>query len=115
MSAGQLQQLLVPVFLLQLQDKVKNTTNMESSLWCWFTSRVMLPFSRNHETEADQIGLTLMAIAGYSRRSNWWTRMAAILTEKLHLSFSVHKSDASRIASLKAMIPQAKATAANLE
>jgi predicted Zn-dependent protease len=35
--------LLVPVFLLQLQDKVKNTTNMESSLWCWFTSRVMLP------------------------------------------------------------------------
>jgi hypothetical protein len=28
--SGQLQQLLVPVFLLQLQDKVKNTTNMES-------------------------------------------------------------------------------------
>jgi predicted Zn-dependent protease len=88
-ECGTTNKLLVPVFLLQLQDKVKNTTNMESSLWCWFKVGV-IPFSRNHETEADQIGLTLMAIAGYNpeKAIGFWTRMA-ILTE-LHLSFSVH-------------------------
>jgi Zn-dependent protease with chaperone function len=38
--------------------------------------------------------------------------MAANSTGEVQLSFSTHPSDASRIASLKAMIPQAKATAA---
>jgi predicted Zn-dependent protease len=38
----------------------------------------MLPYSRNHETEADKIGLILMAIAGYNPdQISFWTRMAA--------------------------------------
>jgi hypothetical protein len=55
-----------------------------------------------------------MAIAGYNPEEAMVSGLEwqQILTEKLHLSFSVHTSDASRIASLKAMIPQAKATAA---
>jgi predicted Zn-dependent protease len=84
---------------------------MESSMV--FTSRDVT-FSRNHETEADQIGLTLMAIAGYNPEEAiaFWTRMAANSTGEAPPEFlSTHPSDASRIASLKAMIPQAKATA----
>jgi hypothetical protein len=52
-----------------------------------------------------------MAIAGYNPEEAIVSGLEwqQILTEKLHLSFSTHPSDASRIASLKAMIPQATA------
>ncbi|OCB74807.1 M48 family metallopeptidase [Flavobacterium crassostreae] len=76
---------------------------------------VMLPFSRSHESEADKIGLTLMAIAGYNPEEaiSFWTRMAANANGAAQPEFmSTHPSDATRIANLKAMIPEAKATAA---
>jgi predicted Zn-dependent protease len=74
----------------------------------------MLPYSRNHETEADKIGLVLMAIAGYNpdQAISFWTRMAQVQTVKLHLNFCSHPSDATRIANLQAMVPEAKAIAA---
>ena len=76
---------------------------------------VMLPFSRSHETEADKIGLVLMAIAGYNpeKAVEFWSRMAAQSAGQAPPEFmSTHPSDATRIANLKAMIPEAKATAA---
>lgn len=75
----------------------------------------MLPFSRSHETEADKIGLTLMAIAGYNpeKAVEFWTRMSANSGGQAPPEFmSTHPSDATRIANLKKMIPEAKATAA---
>ncbi|WP_418262991.1 M48 family metallopeptidase [Flavobacterium faecale] len=75
----------------------------------------MLPFSRSHETEADKIGLILMAIAGYNPEESiqFWTRMSSNSGGQAPPEMlSTHPSDATRIANLKAMVPEAKAVAA---
>lgn len=76
---------------------------------------VMLPFSRSHETEADKIGLILMAIAGYNPEQSvvFWQRMSSNSGGQAPPEFmSTHPSDATRIANLKKLIPEAKAIAA---
>lgn len=76
---------------------------------------ITLPFSRKNESEADKIGLTLMAIAGYNPEQAivFWQRMSANSGGQAPPEFaSTHPSDATRIADLKALIPQAKAEAA---
>lgn len=74
----------------------------------------MLPFSRSHETEADKIGLYLMAIAGYNpdEASVLWERMKANSGGEAPQEFlSTHPSNDSRIQNLRALAPKAKAEA----
>ena len=74
----------------------------------------MLPFSRSHETEADEIGLIMMAIAGYNpdEAAKLWVRMKANSGGKSQPEIlSTHPSNDSRIANLKLLAPNAKAEA----
>lgn len=75
----------------------------------------MLPFSRAHESEADMIGLTLMAIAGYDpiNAVKVWERMSALNTGQAPPEIlSTHPSNQTRIDALTALLPQARAEAA---
>ena len=71
---------------------------------------VMLPFSRSHETEADRIGLQIMAIAGYNpdEAAELWRRMKAAGGEAPPEFMSTHPSNDTRINNLTAWAPAAK-------
>lgn len=115
MSAGQLQQIgAVGVGLATGGQSAERQKMWQQYYGLGSQVGVMLPFSRNHESEADMIGLKLMAIAGYNPDTAvvFWERMAANSAGAAPLEFlSTHPSDATRIAKLKKLIPEAKAEA----
>lgn len=118
MSAAQLQQLgAVGVAVATGSQSTEKQQMWQQYYGLGSQVGVMLPFSRSHETEADKIGLTLMAIAGYNADDSviFWQRMAAQSAGQSPPEFlSTHPSDATRIANLKALIPEAKALAAKV-
>jgi predicted Zn-dependent protease len=73
---------------------------------------IMLPFSRAHEAEADRIGLSLMAMAGYDPQEavNFWRRMAEASGQKSKTDFfSTHPSDQKRVVNLQKFMSEAEA------
>lgn len=73
------------------------------------TSLGALAFSRQHETEADQLGLIFMALAGYNPQEAplFWERMAAQGGGAPPEFLSTHPSHETRIADLNAFLPEA--------
>ena len=69
----------------------------------------ILPYSRLHETEADRIGLILMAKAGYDPRAAipFWERMQAEEKRNPPEFLSTHPAPKKRIESIRQQIPQA--------
>ncbi len=69
---------------------------------------ITLPFSRSHESEADLIGLDLMAKAGFNPEESvtLWKNMSKAGAAQPEF-MSTHPSSATRIQQLKARIPNA--------
>lgn len=116
MSAAQLQQggaLILGVAMGNQSPEKQQMWQQYYGLGTQFGA--MLPFSRSHETEADKIGVMLMAIAGYNPDESikFWGRMSQKSNGQAPPEFmSTHPSDATRISNLQSFISDAKATAA---
>lgn len=69
----------------------------------------VLPFSREHEKEADKLGLIFMAMAGYNPEAaiEFWERMSSSSGSKPPEFLSTHPSDATRISEMKGFLPEA--------
>ena len=72
---------------------------------------VLLPFSREHESEADHLGLLFMARAGYNPEAApaFWGRFSKIAGTKPPEFFSTHPADETRIKQLNTWMSEAKA------
>ncbi|MEM7186609.1 MAG: M48 family metallopeptidase [Bacteroidota bacterium] len=114
MSAGQLQALGAVAGNVALSKDPKNQEIFNQAYGIGSTVGVMLPFSRGHESEADRIGLTLMAIAGYDPivAADLWRRMKENSGGQAPPEFlSTHPSSDTRIRNITEWSPQAKVEA----
>lgn len=118
MSAGQLQQ--GGALVAALGSGVSGATQEQQAAIMQYygvgsTLLGTLPFSRKHETEADEIGIVIAAIAGYDpyEASKLWERMKAASGGGAPPEImSTHPSNDSRIANLKEKAPFAVQEAA---
>jgi len=73
---------------------------------------ILLPYSRTQESEADHVGLILMAKAGYdpAQALEFWRRMMAKNKRgvKMPEFMSTHPNDATRLRELASVVPEAR-------
>jgi metalloendopeptidase OMA1, mitochondrial len=70
---------------------------------------VLMPFGREHESEADHIGLIYVARAGYDPQESlrFWERMESANSAQPPEFLSTHPSHGTRIQQLQAWMPEA--------
>lgn len=85
------------------EDQLQNALGIGAQLG------ITLPFSRAHESEADRMGLTIMARAGFSPEQSveLWRNMARASGEQPLEFLSTHPNHDTRIADLSARVESA--------
>jgi len=108
------QQMLLQGAMIGAGLSMKNSTQKNivlSALGVGVLYGFTLPFSRLHESEADQIGLIYMAKAGYDPNEaiNFWQRFGQVKGGKGPPEWaSTHPADATRIQGLRSYLSRAK-------
>jgi len=107
------QEILIQLGGMALSQAVKNkpeqTRNIFLSAYGMGSQvGVLLPYSREHELEADKLGLIFMAMAGFNPETSirFWERMSSSGGAKPPEFLSTHPSDAARINNIKANMPE---------
>jgi predicted Zn-dependent protease len=108
-----LRQNLIQTGLLGLQGAVSQMDNEQrrvllGALGAGVQYGLILPYSREHEFEADKIGLAYMIRAGYDPNEaiSFWERMAEISKNQPPAWASTHPDHEARIERLKKLIPE---------
>lgn len=110
MSQGLLVQVGGAALSVALSQKPQLTQDLFLQSYGLTSQLGMLKYSRTHESEADKMGLVFMAIAGYDPNEAvaFWERMEKASGGSKPLEIvSTHPSDATRIADIKAFLPEA--------
>src|SRR6476661_3538914 len=92
------------------RDSGNYTPAVAAALGAGATVGVLLPMSRAQESEADHIGLILMAVAGYDPQAaiGVWERMKARSgSGKTPEWLSTHPADETRLADIRHWMPEA--------
>jgi len=109
------QGLLINLGGMVLQDALKEKNAKTQALFLGLyvvgsNLALALPNNRMQESEADQLGLILAAMAGYNpdEAIPFWQRMSAGGKSKVPEFLSTHPSDETRIKKLSVLIPEIK-------
>jgi len=110
------QQLLIGGAGMALMLGTRNMDRMDRELilaafGAGSTIGYLLPYSRHHEAEADEMGLFYMARAGYDPRAaiTFWQKMDAESRGGVPEFLSTHPSGTTRIRLLQSLMPRAVA------
>ena len=115
------QQMLLQGAMLGAGLSMKNNTQRNiilSALGVGVLYGFTLPFSRSHESEADQIGLLYMARAGYDPNEalQFWQRFSKVKEGKAPPEWaSTHPADTTRMQGLRKYFSRAKYDYQNLK
>jgi predicted Zn-dependent protease len=92
-----------------LENKPEATKNIFLTVFGVGSTLGTLAYSREHEYEADKLGLFFMAMAGYdpNKAVSFWERMSQMGGSSVPEFLSTHPSDTKRIAEMRKNLPEA--------